>query len=83
MSQAAVGHRSAHRPQWTQKVFVFNHGPPGLRQRIRSVNRLIQVRGGRGKSVAQFGLIAVACDGEALHRTNIDAGIAFDAALSR
>ena len=83
MSQAAVGQRSAHRPQWTQRSSSFTMSAPGLRQRRGRVDGLIEIDGRRREALAQFVFVAVARDGQALHRTDVDAGVALDAALRR
>jgi len=59
-------------------IFVLHHDAAGLFQRRRSINGLIVVDGRCRKAFAQILFLAVAGDGEALHRTHIDAGVAFD-----
>jgi hypothetical protein len=61
------------------EVFVLEHEAAGLRQRFRSIERLIRIDGRRGKARAQIFFGRVARDGEAGERADIDAGVAFDA----
>src|SRR6266478_4888467 len=64
-------------------VLVLDHDPARLRQRRRDIQRLRTIGGRRGQMAAQLSLRAVLGDGEAIDRTNVDAGIALDAQLRR
>src|SRR5882724_4158531 len=64
-------------------VLVLDHDPARLRQRRRDIQRLRTIGGRRGQMAAQLSLRAVPGDGEAIDRTNVDAGIALDAQLRR
>ena len=60
-------------------VFILHHQPSGLRQGRGRVQVLRQIDGGRRQPRAQFLFGSVARDRQALHRTDIDAGVAFNA----
>src|SRR5579884_2152311 len=62
------------------EVFIFHHQAPGLRERRGRVERLVVIQRGRGEALPQFLFVAIARDGEAEHRADVDAGIALDAA---
>src|SRR5580704_4238996 len=62
-------------------ILVLHHDARRLRQRRRHVQRLRRIRGGRRQSRTQIRLRAILRDGEAIHRTDVDAGIALDAEL--
>src|SRR6202790_5597921 len=64
-------------------VLVLDHDPRRLRQRRRDEQRLLEIGGRRRQAGAQLRLRAVLVDGEAIDRTNGDAGIALDAELRR
>ena len=78
-----VGQRSAHSPQWTQTSSSFTMMRAGLFQRRRGVKFLLEIDGRRGQAHAQVLFFAVTRDGEALHGTDIDAGVALDAVAAR
>src|SRR2546421_10498620 len=61
------------------KVFVLGHDASGL-QRLGDIEILrIGMGGRRGQPPAQLGFRAVLREGDAVHRTDIDASIALDA----
>src|SRR6202049_3437733 len=64
-------------------VLVLDHDPRRLRQRRRDIQRLREVGGRRRQAAAPLRPRAVLRDGEAIDRTNVDAGIALDAELRR
>ena len=61
------------------EVFVLEHEAAGLRQRSGGVERLVEIDGRRGEALAQIVFVAVARDGQAQQRTDVDAGVALDA----
>ena len=83
MSQAAVGQRSAHRPQCTHRSSSLTMTRPVCCSGRRYVQGLSDVHRRRLEARAQLGLLAVRRDGEALHRADVDAGVALDAQLGR
>src|SRR6202011_4921602 len=70
-------------PTVNTQVLVLHHDTAGLRQRRRDEQRLRQVFGWRLEPRAQIGFRAVLGDRQAIDRTDIDAGVAFDAELRR
>src|SRR5258708_38582256 len=64
-------------------VLVLDHDPARLRQRRRDIQRLRTIGRRRSQMAAQLSLRAIVGDGEAIDRTNVDAGIALDAQLRR
>src|SRR5882724_778530 len=64
-------------------VLVLDHNPRRLRQRRRDIQRLRTIGGRRRQAAAQLSLRSVLRDGEAVDRTDVDAGIALDAQLRR
>src|ERR1700676_2175038 len=77
--------RAAFRAQTAMHtdVLILDHDPRRLRQRRRDEQRLREIGGRRRQAGAQLRLRAVLRDGEAIDRTNVDAGIALDAELRR
>ncbi len=59
-------------------VLVLHHHPPGL-EAVGDVERLFEMRGGRFQPLPQVGFLAVLRKRDAIHRADVDAGIAFDA----
>src|SRR6516165_4785499 len=59
-------------------VLVFDHDAPGL-QRIADIEVLLAIEGRGHQAVAQLLLGAVIGEGDAIHRTDVDTGIALDA----
>src|SRR5262249_50627873 len=59
-------------------VFVFDHDAPGL-QRIPDIEVLLLVEGGGHQAAAQILLATVFGESDAIHRTDVDTSIAFDA----
>src|SRR5664279_4900986 len=59
-------------------VFVLYHHPPGL-ETIGDVEVLVEMRRGRLQPRPQIGFLAVLGKGDAVHRADVDAGIALDA----
>ncbi len=60
-------------------VLVLHHHSTGLGERLGHEELLIEVGGGRQEAAAQVSLVAIAGDGEALHGTDVEAGVALDA----
>src|ERR1700688_1309659 len=77
--------RAAFRAQTAMHadVLVLDHHPRRLRQRRRDIERLLTIGRRRGQAAAQLNLCTVLRDGEAIDRTDVDAGIALDAQLRR
>ena len=59
-------------------ILVFHHDAPGL-QGTRDVEILCQIEGRRLQAMAQVGLVTIAGEADAIHRADVDAGVAFDA----
>ena len=59
-------------------VFILHHHAAGFQQ-IGNVQILREIQRRRGEMRAQRHLLVVAREGDAIHRTDVDAGIAFDA----
>ena len=59
-------------------VFVLHHHPPGL-QAVGDIERLIRMGGGRLEPLPQILFLAILRERDAVHRTDVDAGVAFDA----
>src|SRR5271155_2822673 len=59
-------------------VFVLGHDPTGL-QRIPDIEILGQIACRSAKPRAQLDLLAILGKGDAVDRTDVDAGVAFDA----
>ena len=59
-------------------VFVLDHHPPGL-EPVGDVEVLVEMRRGRLQPLAQVGFVAVLGKADAIHRADIDAGVALDA----
>src|ERR1700742_4019823 len=74
---AALGAESAMDTQ----VFVLDHDPTGLREACGNHQGLCQVFGGSLEPRTQIGLLAVLSDGEAIHRADVDTGVALDTQL--
>src|SRR5271169_3414241 len=62
-------------------ILVLDHDPPGL-QRIADIEVLFEVEGRGRQPPAQLIFAAVVGEGDAIHRANVDAGIAFDTQLT-
>src|SRR5690348_8382385 len=62
-------------------ILVLRHDSSGLREILRYVQGLSEIDGRRGEPSAQILFLAISGDGEALDRTNVNAGIALDTAL--
>ena len=82
MSQAPVGQRSAHRPQCRQTSSSLTMTRPVFSV-AGDVEVLGQVQRRRLQPGAQLGLVAVGGEGDAVHRADVDAGVAFDAQRRR
>ena len=63
-------------------ILVLGHDTAGL-QCPRHIQCLIEVMRRRHQPRAQFGLVAIFCEGDAIDRADIDAGIALDAQFIR
>ena len=61
-------------------VLIFDHDAAGL-EAILNIQVLCEIVRRRVQSLAQIGFFAIRREGDAIHRTNVDAGIAFDAEL--
>ena len=81
MSQAAVGQRSAHRPQCTHRSSSLTMTRPVCFSGDGYVQGLSDILRGRLEPRAQIGFFAVVRDGEAIDRADVDAGVALDAQL--
>ena len=82
MSQAAVGQRSAHRPQCTQRSSSLTMTRPVCLQRRRRRTAPARMFGaGAFSRVRSSASVAVRRDGEAVDRADVDAGVALDAEL--
>src|SRR6266849_10176333 len=62
-------------------ILVLDHDPPGL-QRIADIEVLLEVEGGGHQTAAELFFAAVFGEGNAVHRADVDAGVAFDAQLA-
>src|SRR5579871_1311575 len=62
-------------------VLVLEHDAPGLRQGRGDEQGLLWILRGRLETAAQLRFAAVRCDGQAVDRADVDAGIALDAQL--
>ena len=82
MSQAPVGQRSAHRPQCRQTSSSLTMTRPVLSP-FCDIEVLGEIVRRRGQPRAQLGFLAVRREGDAVHRADVDAGVAFDAELRR
>ncbi len=67
-------------PAMQADILVLGHDAPGLEQ-AGDIDVLGQIERRRLQPAAQLGLVAVLGEADAIHRTDIDAGIAFDAEL--
>ena len=67
-------------PAMQAHIFVLGHDPAGL-QPIADVQILLEVQGRGHQPLAQLVLGAVVGEGDAVHRADVDAGVAFDAEL--
>jgi len=77
-SQAPVGQRSAHRPQCRQTSSSFIMTRPVFRP-VGDVEVLVEMRHrGRLEPLPQVLLFAVVGEGDAVHRADVDAGVALD-----
>ena len=81
MSHAPVGQRSAHRPQCRQTSSSFTMTRPVLRL-SGDVEVLGEILRRRLQPLPQLGFLAVRGEGDAVHRADVDAGVAFDAELA-
>ena len=77
-----MGQRSAQRPQCTQTSSSFTMMRPVCGSGSETKSACRDSRPERRAACAQILLRPVARDGQALHRTNIDAGVALDAAAA-
>ena len=82
MSQAPVGQRSAHSPQCRQTSSSFTMTRPVLSPSC-DVEILREIVRRRVQPRAQIGFLAVRREGDAVHRADVDAGVALDAELRR
>ena len=62
-------------------VFILHHHPAGL-EAIADIEALAEIVGRRFEARAQISLLPVGREGDAVHRADVDAGIAFDAGLA-
>src|ERR1700733_12303463 len=62
-------------------VLVLHHDAAGF-EIISDIEILGPILRRRLQALAQIGLIAVGGEGDAIHRTDVDAGVAFDAKLA-
>ena len=60
------------------KIFILRHDPAGL-QGVRDIQILRQIIRRRHQPDPQLRLLAVIGEGDAIHRADIDAGVALDA----
>ena len=67
-------------PAMQAHILVLHHDAAGL-QPVLHIEVLRQVDGRRLEPLAQIRFLAVRREGDAVHRADIDAGIAFDAEL--
>ena len=81
MSQAAVGQRSAHKPQCTHTSSSLTMTRPVCGSALDTYSACCGLVGRRLEPRAQLGFGAVRRDGEAVDGADVDAGIAFDAEL--
>ena len=81
MSQAAVGQRSAHSPQCTQRSSSLTMTRPVCGSAAETYSGCVRFFAGAVQARAQLGLLAVVRDGQAVDRADVDAGIALDAQL--
>ena len=81
ISQAAVGQRSAHRPQCTQTSSSLTMTRPVCGSASDTYSGCVALVAGAFSRDAQFGLGAVGGDRETVDRADVDAGIALDAQL--
>src|SRR5688500_20326239 len=65
------------------EILILHHQAGGLRKRSRSEERLGRIDSRRRQSGPNIFLLSVRRYGQAIHRTNVHAGIAFDAQLIR
>ena len=63
-------------------VLVLDHHAPGL-QVAGDVEVLVRMRRGRLQALAQIGFLAILGEGDAVHRADVDAGVALDAERGR
>ena len=64
------------------EVFVLGHDAAGL-QIARDVKVLAEIGGGGAEPRTQLGFLAIVGEGNAVHRADIGAGVAFDAQARR
>src|SRR5271166_5744580 len=62
-------------------ILVLGHDPPGL-QRIADIEVLLEVEGRGHQAPAQLLFATVVSEGNAIHRADVDASVAFDAELA-
>src|ERR1700719_4032014 len=62
-------------------ILVLDHDPSGF-QRIPDVEILSEIEGRSAQASAQLLFFAIVGEGDAIHRANVDAGIALDAQLA-
>src|SRR5438067_1912990 len=69
-------------PAMQADVLVLDHDAAGL-QVVGDIQILGQISGGRLQPRAKIGFLAVVGEGDAVHRADVDAGIALDAQRAR
>ena len=78
MSHAPVGQRSAHRPQCRQTSSSLTITLPVL-SNSETYRSWVRLNAGALSCVAQPGFVVVTGKADAIHRADVDAGIALDA----
>ena len=63
-------------------IFVLDHDIAGL-ELVGDVKVLREILGRRLQPRTQIGFLAVLREGDAIHRADVDAGVAFDAKIAR
>src|SRR3954451_11760317 len=66
------------KPAMQADVFVLDHDTAGF-ESVGDIESLIRMRRGRLETVTQVTFLAILRKGDAVHRADIDASIAFDA----
>ena len=62
-------------------ILVLDHDAPGL-QRVADIEVLLEIERRGAEPAAQVRLLAVLGEGDAVHRADVDAGVALDAQLA-
>ena len=65
-------------PAMQADVLVLHHDAPGL-EPFGDIEVLVVMRRGRLQPLPQILFLAILCEGDAIHRADVDAGVAFDA----